>query len=163
MIWCKSSLPLSLCLAAAIGPAVAQTAPAKPVKHEKTATYMSWGSPGNSLNGTELDSGFNNVDTPISITCANTAGCTFEIDAMVGIGYSSGNTLWAICAVVDGNFVTTPPCWSQSTVPSGGVVTGNSSQSIEVSAGRHTVQTQVSVISTAYLQDWHIDYVVFVP
>jgi len=126
--------------------------------HKKSKTFISWGNPG----GTSLASGFNNIDTAMIINCGNAAGCTVEVDAMVGIGYTAAGH-WAICAVVDGSFLTNPPCWNQGSLNPNGVTTGNSSQSIAVSTGNHTVQTRVYVDADASLEDWHIDYVLFAP
>src|SRR5689334_15896398 len=46
--------------------------------------------------GIGLVAGFNNIDSPTTVNCTNTAGCTIISQAMVQIAPGSG-ALWAIC------------------------------------------------------------------
>ncbi|HTT85140.1 MAG TPA: hypothetical protein VMF67_16810 [Rhizomicrobium sp.] len=101
--------------------------------------------------GTTLNAGFNNLDTAQTWNCTGSTGCTIGVSAMVQLG-NGGN--WAICAVVDGNYIN-PPCPYQGNLPdTGSYVTGNSQQSYTVSSGSHTVQTQVYVTSSTTLANW---------
>ncbi|MGD0191870.1 MAG: hypothetical protein ABSD74_14110 [Rhizomicrobium sp.] len=139
----------------------AAAADAKGAK-QKSETYITWGDPGEGGGGTPLVKGYNAVDTPQTINCTNAAGCTIEIDSMVGVGYGDDGQ-WGICAVVDGAHVTTPPCFNQGSLTDYGIVTGNSRQNAQVSMGTHTVQTDVLVLGPAYLENWQSDYVLFTP
>lgn len=101
--------------------------------------------------GTTLNAGFNNVDTAQTWTCKGTKGCTITVSAMLQVG-NGGN--WAICGVVDGNYIN-PSCPYQGSLPdTGSYVVGNSQQNYTVSAGSHTVSTQVYVSSSTTLENW---------
>src|SRR5439155_20495485 len=103
--------------------------------------------------GNTLSPGFNNVDTQQTWDCTNSSGCTITTSAMIQIG-NGGD--WAICAVVDGNYIN-PPCPYQGNLPdsgSNGYVTGNSQQSYPVSTGSHTIQTHVYVTTSTSLAHW---------
>ncbi len=155
-------LVLFICCAGSIAVplSVSVTAQAKGSK-QKSETFISWGNPGGN-GGTPLVKGYNTVDTPQTINCTNAAGCTIEIDAMVGVGYGD-NSDWGICAVVDGAPVSTPPCWNQSLIPYQSFITGNSRQNAQISMGTHTVQTEVLVLEAAFLENWQSDYVLYTP
>jgi len=128
---------------------------------QKSATDISWGNPGGS-GGTLLSEGYNAVDSPFTINCKSASGCTIEIDAMVGLGKGSNESEWAICAFVDGSPVQTPPCWQQGYIYNN-FVTGNSRQNATVTLGTHTVQTEVFLNSSAYLENWQSDYILYTP
>jgi len=100
--------------------------------------------------GTTLNHGFNTIDGTQRLSC--TTSCTIFTSAMVQL-QTTGN--WAICAVVDGKNIN-PPCPFQgSAAQRGTYITGNSQQSWPVSAGTHTVQTQVFVSSSnSKLGNW---------
>jgi hypothetical protein len=103
--------------------------------------------------GAALVAGFNNVDTPQTWNCKYSAGCTITVSAMIQL-QNGGD--WAICAVVDGNYIN-PPCPYQGNLPdpgTNGFVTGNSQQNWLVSQGSHTVQTQIYVSSATTLGNW---------
>ena len=133
----------------------------KPVVHKLAKTFVVWGS---SDKGIIVATGYSNIDSPMTITCAGPNGCTFMIDAMVGIkSASTDSSAWSICAMVDGVLVSSQPCVSQGTF-SPQTVTGNSRQSIQVAKGKHTVQTQLYVQRlSGKLLTWHITYSVFRP
>lgn len=103
--------------------------------------------------GGTLVSGFNNLDTQQTWNCTNSSGCTVVVSAMVQI-QNGGD--WAICAVVDGNYIN-PPCPYQGNLPDAGTngyVTGNGEQNWLVSQGSHTVQTQLYVTNPDTLGNW---------
>ena len=132
----------------------------KPVAHRLMRTYMVSGS---IPKGKALVAGYNNVDDPMTITCAGVRGCTFEVDAMASVSIAVRASGWSICAVVDGVLVSNPPCAYQDQAM--GFFTGNSRQSFQVAKGTHTVQTQIYIqsASIARLRTWHIDYAVYRP
>ena len=103
--------------------------------------------------GTTLNPGFNNVDATQTWNCTYSEGCTITVSSMIQIG-NGGD--WAICAVVDGNYIN-PPCPYQGNLPdagSNGFVTGNGQQNWLVSQGSHTIQVQVYVTSATTLGNW---------
>lgn len=109
-----------------------------------------------------LDAGFNNLDAATTIKCNNAAGCTFSVGSMVQISPPAG-TYWAICALVDGTYMT-PGCPYQGTVPAVGTyVTGNARFNYAVAQGTHTVQSQVYVSATSTLGNWQVDYMLYKP
>jgi len=145
---------MALAISALVGPAVAgdrasPTGRVLPggVIHGKGGVIQ-YGSGGNTLSG-----GFNNVDSPTTWDCTYSEGCTITTSAMIQIG-NGGD--WAICAVVDGNYIN-PPCPYQGNLPdsgSNGYVVGNSQQNYLVAEGSHTIQTQVYVSSSTSLENW---------
>jgi len=143
---------IALTISASIAPAVANhksspTGGAVPpgIIHGRGG-IIQYGSGGNTLSA-----GFNNVDAQQTWNCTYSSGCTITVGAMVQVG-NGGN--WAICAVVDGNYIN-PPCPYQGSLPdTGSYVTGSSAQNYTVSQGSHTVQTQIYVTSSTTLGNW---------
>jgi len=112
--------------------------------------------------GTSLVAGFNNLDAATSVSCGNAGGCTIIANSMVQISPPAG-TLWAICTVVDGNYAN-PGCPYQGTLPgAGSYLVGNARANYFVSAGSHTVQTQVYVSNASTLGEWQADYGMYKP
>lgn len=140
-----------------IGPATAAHHPGKSspvagfvtpgVIHGRGAIYQ-YGS-----GGTALNAGFNNVDAQQTWNCTYSSGCTITVSSMIQI-QNGGD--WAICAVVDGNYIN-PPCPYQGNLPDAGTngyVTGNGQQNYIVGQGSHTVQVQVYVTTATTLGNW---------
>jgi len=146
---------LALAIPGFIGPATAAHHASSPVPgyvvpgvvHGKGGIFQ-YGSGGNALSP-----GFNNVDTQQTWNCTYSEGCTITVSAMVQI-QNGGD--WAICAVVDGNYIN-PPCPYQGNLPDSGTngyVTGNGQQNWVVGQGSHTVQVQVYVSTATTLANW---------
>ena len=146
---------ISLTISACIGPVLAGGNKASPTGAAVRAgiihgrgSLIQYGS-----GGTTLSPGFNNVDTQQTWNCKYSSGCTIGVSAMIQLA-NGGD--WAICAVVDGNYIN-PPCPYQGNLPDAGTngyVTGNSEQNWLVSQGDHTVQTQVYVTNSTTLANW---------
>jgi hypothetical protein len=92
------------------------------------------------------------------------SGCTFGFQDMIQVGNSgtSGNR-WAICGLVDGNFVN-PPCPFQGIVLGSGLFSvGNSLQTFHSAAGPHTLQLFVYVDAPALLANSEANFIVSIP
>jgi len=140
------------------GARVAAITPAASVAHVLVNDHINSASAA----GITLFSGFNNLDAATTIKCNNTAGCTFSVGSMVQASLPAG-TFWAICALVDGTYMT-PGCPYQGTLPAAGsYVTGNARFNYAVAQGTHTVQSQVYVSAESTLGGWQIDYMLYKP
>ena len=128
------------------------------VAHKTVSTFFNYGSSG----GASLVPGFNNVDTATTIKCTNAAGCTIGVSSMIQISPPAG-TNWAICPVVDGNYIN-PPCPFQGNLAdTSSFVTGNGQSNFQVATGTHTVQTQVYTDQAAGLYNWQVTYTLYKP
>jgi hypothetical protein len=110
-----------------------------------------------------VGSGFQPVDTPVTINCQSVVGCTIGAEHWLQMGgQSTGGNLWAICTVVDGT--TQFLCPYQGYLPTdGSYVTGSFNLAVAVGPGTHTVQEQVYTNSGAIIGDYHNTYVLYRP
>lgn len=128
--------------------ASAQTTIGANMKLLKTVTGTGNGS------GSSLAMGFNTVDERV-INCAVAAGCAIGIESMGQIKPQGAD--WAICLLIDGSSVT---CQYQGIQGStSGWVVGNARGVGVVTAGNHTVTTQLyTESSTASYAYFSTDY-----
>lgn len=99
--------------------------------------------------GTHISLGDNFLDQLRSITCYNASGCLLTVETMV----SGANGY--VCALVDGFRARPfPPL-----IPDGSPHT--TLQHMPVSAGIHTIQTDVNAQNTGTLGPWEIDYTLY--
>jgi len=106
-----------------------------------------------------LAAGLNVIDTA-TIKCANAAGCTITIAAMVQVIADNAGQ-WAICTTIDGNGGQPGGCPVQGVAQSTNYQIGNLKQNAVVAQGNHTVQTQVMMPSTGSIGAWESDYSVY--
>jgi hypothetical protein len=118
-----------------------------------TATYID-----NGDLGTTVGSSFQPVDTPVTISCQNTAGCTIEAEHWLQVGgQSASGNKWAICTQVDGTLLFL--CPYQGYVPSDGTyATGSFNLAVSVTQGTHTVQEIVYTDAGATIGDYANTY-----
>jgi hypothetical protein len=119
------------------------------------------------LTGTYIDegdlvsvvgSGFQPVDTPVTITCGNSAGCTIGAEHWLQVGgQSATGNRWAICTEVDGTVQFL--CPFQGYVPSdGSYATGSFNLAVAVTQGTHTVQEVLYTDDGAEIGDYNNTY-----
>ena len=112
--------------------------------------------------GTTVGSGYTGVDSPVTINCQSSAGCTIAAEHWLEVGESttSGN-YWAICTEVDG---TTLSCPLQGYAPSdGSFLMGSFNQSTAVPPGTHTIQEVVYSANGVGIYNYHNTYNLYRP
>jgi hypothetical protein len=142
-------------------PIAGQKAPNLPAaqNHKLTHTYVDIGAPGASDG-----SGFTAIDSPVTITCFNTAGCTIVVTSFAEPGgqTSSGNA-WGICTSLDGS-TGAGICTYQGVVPSdGSYVSGSFTNVLTVAKGSHKVQAELFLTSGAILAQYSNTYSQYAP
>ena len=105
--------------------------------------------------GISLATGFNNLDAPLTITCP-AAGCTIAADFTVQMSGTAGE-LWAVCSLVDSTFMG-PACPYLGPLAGGYQAGAFSENSGHLTAGAHTVQSQIYTSSGGTLGAWTINY-----
>ena len=129
------------------------------VNHKLTHTYVDIGAPGASDG-----SGFTAIDSPVTINCGNTAGCTIVVTSFAEPGgqTSSGNA-WGICTSLDGT-VGAGICTYQGVLPTdGSFVSGSFTNVLSVAKGTHTVQAELFLDATATLAQYSNTYSQYAP
>jgi hypothetical protein len=129
------------------------------VNHKLTHTYVDVGAPGASDG-----SGFTAIDSPVTINCGNTAGCTIVVTSFAEPGgqTSSGNA-WGICTNLDGSNGA-GICTYQGVLPSdGSYVSGSFTNVLTVTHGSHTVQAELYLTSGAILAQYSNTYSQYAP
>ena len=127
--------------------------------HKLTHTYVDVGAPGAS-DGV----GFTPIDSPVTITCGNTAGCTIVVTSFAEPGgqTSSGDS-WGICTNLDGT-IGAGICTFQGVLPSdGSYVSGSFTNVLTVTHGTHTVQAELYLTSGALLAQYSNTYSQYIP
>jgi hypothetical protein len=110
-----------------------------------------------------VSSGFQPVDTPVTINCTSAAGCTIGAEHWLQVGgQSTAGNLWAICTEVDGGIQFLCP-YQGYIATDGTYVTGSFNLAVAVSPGTHTVQEIVFTAAGATVGDYHNTYVVYRP
>ena len=130
--------------------------------HALITTLINWGND----NNVALGSGYQPVDLPTPVHCPNAAGCTIGVEAHVQLGGNGKSTnAWAICAQVDGNYISTPGCPFQGYLPVSTYLwtVGSWSQQTSVPAGDHPVETSVYTDYGAFKDTYNIIYRVYPP
>ena len=127
--------------------------------HRLTHTYVDVGAPAASDG-----SGFTPIDSPVNITCGNTAGCTIVVTSFAEPGgQTSSGDQWGICTNLDGT-VGAGICTYQGVVPSDGTfVSGSFTNVLTVSKGSHTVQAELFLINGATLAQYSNTYSQYAP
>jgi hypothetical protein len=129
------------------------------VNHKLTHTYVDIGAPGASDG-----SGFTAIDSPVTINCGNTAGCTIVVTSFAEPGgqTSSGNA-WGICTNLDGT-TGAGICTYQGVLPSdGSYVSGSFTNVLTVAHGSHTVQAELFLSAGALLAQYSNTYSQYAP
>jgi hypothetical protein len=108
--------------------------------HVLNGTYFTFGN-----NVVPVGAGFQALDIPTTVTCANSNGCAIGIEQQVQMGENTTATnRWAICSQVDGLFLSTPYCPYVGYLPTdGSFMAASFAQQTSVATGSHTVQTYV--------------------
>jgi hypothetical protein len=129
------------------------------VNHKLTHTYVDIGAP-EASDG----SGFTAIDSPVTINCGNTAGCTIVVTSFAEPGgQSSSGDAWGICTNLDGT-IGAGICTYQGVVPSdGSYVSGSFTNVLTVAQGHHTVQAEIYLTIGATLAQYSNTYSVYVP
>jgi hypothetical protein len=105
--------------------------------------------------------GFVALDGVVNINC-KFAACTFEIDEHVQMGGSGAGNRWAICAQVDGSYLSTPSCPFLGYLNSDGSYLGGSfAQYASVTHGPHTAQVFTYTDAAATQSIYEITYRVY--
>jgi hypothetical protein len=114
--------------------------------HTLLATYIDQGD-----RDVTLAAGFTAIDSPVTINCQSTAGCTIGAESWTQVGdQSSSGNQWAICTEVDGSIAGICPFIGE--LPTDGTYqTLSLNNAIAVSVGTHTVQAFVYVIDAGPL------------
>jgi len=116
---------------------------------------------------TSEPSGYAQLDNGISVTCPGPTSCLIEFDEFVEIGGNGSDNPWAICATLDGNFVSQPDCPWLGYANFGGNYYWKSASGFQfaggVSPGRHTLQTYVRSQQGLTVGDWALKYQVYAP
>ena len=142
----------------ATAPRMAESTPAASVAHVLIGDYISSGA----TPGLSLTTGYHNLDNPTTIKCSNTSGCTISVGSTVQVAPPAGSN-WAICAVIDGVYMT-PACPYMGVLPgAGSYVAGSERFQVAVTQGTHTVQSQVYVGANSLLGNWQVDYMLYKP
>ena len=128
-------------------------------KHTLVKTYVDVDAPGASDG-----SGFTAIDSPVTVNCGNTAGCTIVVTSFAEPGgQSTSGDAWGICTNLDGT-IGAGICTYQGVVPSdGSFVSGSFTNVLSVAKGKHTVQAEIYLISGAILAQYSNTYNVYVP
>jgi hypothetical protein len=126
--------------------------------HKFVNTTIDWDN-----SGVSAAAGFTTIDTN-KVTCANNAGCTIDFGIMMQVGNNSVATnRYAICALVDGNYIN-PGCPFQGEVPTDGTyLVGNYRGNYKVAKGSHTVSFQAYIDDAAFVEEWQANYTVLKP
>jgi hypothetical protein len=103
------------------------------------------------------------VDTPTTIKCPSHEGCTLEIEQSVQVGLGSASeNLWGSAVQLDGSYLAYSPYVGE--VPTdGSYVLATGSQTIPLTYGPHTVQSFVFSYFGLTLEDYHINYRLYIP
>jgi hypothetical protein len=129
-----------------------------PPAHFRTL-YSSAFESSNNLNA--VAGGFVALDGVVPINC-RFAACTIEIDEHVQMGQSGASNRWAICAQVDGSFLTTPSCPYLGYLNSDGSYLADSfAQYASVTHGAHTAQVFTYTDAAAAQSIYEITYRVY--
>jgi hypothetical protein len=129
------------------------------VNHKLTHTYVDIGAPDASD-----ASGFTAIDSPVTINCGNTAGCTIVVTSFAEPGgQTSSGDAWGICTNLDGT-IGAGICTFQGVVPSdGSFVSGSFTNVLPVTKGSHTVQAELFLDSGATLAQYSNTYSQYAP
>jgi hypothetical protein len=107
-------------------------------------------------------------DSPLKFTCP-TGGCTVsvEVNAQVG-GSTDASNSFAVCGLLDGNFMPPPgnggcPYVGETLVDGGFVVGTFVFTQNGVHAGNHTLQSQIFVNDGALLANYSVTYRLYTP
>jgi hypothetical protein len=115
----------------------------------------------NNLNA--VAGGFVALDGVLKIKCPYKT-CTLEIDEHVQMGQSGASNRWAICAQVDGNFLTTPSCPYLGYLNSDGSFLGGAfAQYASITKGAHTAQVFTYTDAAAAQSIYEITYRLYRP
>jgi hypothetical protein len=134
-------------------------APVVLTNHALSRTFFDQAAP-----DVSVGSGFAAIDSPVTITCGNTAGCTIEAESWADPGSNivAGNE-WGICTALDG-VTGVGICTFQGTLPSDNTfVTGSLNNSFRITKGTHTVQAMIYTDSGVFLAQYHNTYHLYVP
>jgi hypothetical protein len=129
------------------------------VNHKLTHTYVDIGAPDASD-----ASGFTAIDSPVTINCGSTAGCTIVVTSFAEPGgQSSSGNAWGICTSLDGT-VGAGICTYQGVLPTdGSFVSGSFTNVLSVAHGTHTVQAELFLDSGAQLAQYSNTYSQYAP
>jgi hypothetical protein len=129
------------------------------VNHKLTHTFVDIGAPGASDSA-----GFTAIDSPVTISCGNTAGCTIVVTSFAEPGgQSSSGNAWGICTNLDGT-IGAGICTFQGVLPSdGSFVSGSFTNVLSVAKGTHTVQAELFLDATATLAQYSNTYSQYAP
>jgi hypothetical protein len=129
------------------------------VNHKLTHTFVDIGAPDASD-----AAGFTAIDSPVTITCGNTAGCTIVVTSFAEPGgQSSSGNAWGICTNLDGT-IGAGICTFQGVLPSdGSFVSGSFTNVLSVAKGTHTVQAELYLTSAAELAQYSNTYSQYAP
>jgi len=127
--------------------------------HKLTHTFVDIGAPDASDGA-----GFTAIDSPVTINCGNSAGCTIVVTSFAEPGgqTTSGNA-WGICTNLDGTNGA-GICTYQGVLPSdGSYVSGSFTNVLTVAHGSHTVQAELYLSAGALLAQYSNTYSQYAP
>jgi hypothetical protein len=129
------------------------------VNHKLTHTFADIGAP-----DVSDAAGFTAIDSPVTITCANTAGCTIVVTSFAEPGgQSASGDLWGICTSLDGT-IGEGICTFQGALPSDDTfISGSFTNVLTVAKGTHTVQAELYLSSAAELAQYSNTYSQYAP
>ena len=115
------------------------------------------------LEGTTQPGGFYTLDS-YDMKCANSKGCTVEVDVQSEYGgNSTAGNLYSTCVLVDGSYLN-PACPYQGTIPADGTFqTGYLSAWGTVTKGQHSIVVQGYSSAPAISAFWKTSYKIYLP
>lgn len=122
--------------------------------HALSGTYID-----QAMSDVTVGSSFQPIDSAVTITCSNTAGCTIGSESVVEVGgqTATGNR-WGICSSLDGT-IGAGICTYQGYIPSdGSFVTGAFNNAVAITKGTHTIQTYLYTDAGAFLAQYSNTY-----
>ena len=127
--------------------------------HKLSHTFVDIGAPSASD-----ASGFTAIDSPVTINCGNTAGCTIVVTSFAEPGgQTTSGVQWGICTNLDGS-TGAGICTYQGVLPSDGTyVSGSFTNVLTVAHGTHTVQAELFLTSAAVLAQYSNTYNQYAP
>jgi hypothetical protein len=109
----------------------------------------------------ETGGDFQAVDTPVTFKCL--LPCTLEIEQSIQVNDGDSTVNWWSGVVqVDGSYLPYSP-YIGETPSDGSYVVGTVNQSTWLAPGTHTVQSFVYSLDGLTVEDYHMNYRVYVP
>jgi hypothetical protein len=117
-----------------------------------------------SNNATSVGAGFVVIDSPLTFKCP-AGGCTVSAEQNVQVAGSVADNRWAICTTLDGTYMSQPNCPYLGYVTSDGSYEAGSfvQNASGVTAGTHTLQTQLYTDDGGTLSIYNIVYRLYTP